>query len=107
MKPWKNAGRTPGPGWSCCLFRSCWLVSAAACLFTLGFALLPAMMAPQAAHAGWWDDLWARKDQQAYKALQQEQPELAAALAQDPALAGEGSYRSGDYAGACAILEWP
>ncbi|HKJ18338.1 MAG TPA: VWA domain-containing protein [Xanthomonadales bacterium] len=65
-------------------------------LFTLALGFLP-MMLPTSAHAGWWEDLWQRKDQQAWQALQQEQPDLAAALAVDPALAGEGSYRAGDY----------
>lgn len=69
-------------------------------LFTFAMTILPATMMPQTAHAGWWEDLWSRKDQQAYRALKQEQPELASALAQDPALAGEGAYRSGDYEGA-------
>lgn len=69
-------------------------------LFTLVLAIMPAVMIPETAHAGWWDDLWARRDQQAYAALQQEQPELAAALAKDPGLAGEAAYRSGDYSSA-------
>ena len=66
-------------------------------LFTLGLVIMPAVMVPQSAQAAWWEDLWARRDQQAYQALEQEQPDLAAALAQDPAIAGEGAYRSGDY----------
>ncbi len=65
-------------------------------LFCLALGLLPMGFATPA-HAGWWDDLWQRKDQQAWQALQQDQPELAAALAEDPAIAGQGSYRAGDY----------
>lgn len=65
-------------------------------LFMVPLFVLPAM-APQTAQAAWWDDLWQRKDQQAWQALQQEQPGRAAALAQDPQIAAEGWYRSGEY----------
>jgi Ca-activated chloride channel family protein len=41
--------------------------------------------------------MWSRKDQQAWTALQAEQPARAAALARDPEIAGEGWYRAGDY----------
>jgi Ca-activated chloride channel family protein len=69
-------------------------------LFGLTVALAPVMMAPQAAQAGVWDDLWQRRDQQAHAALQAEQPEQAARLAKDPALAGEALFRAGDYGNA-------
>lgn len=62
--------------------------------------LLNGLLLPGQAQAGWWDDLWQRRDQQAYQALQQDEPERAAALAADPGLSGEGWYRSGDYANA-------
>lgn len=61
-------------------------------LVTFGTAVLP-----QPAQAGWWDDLWQRRDQQAWQALQQQDPATAAALARDPALSGEAAYRSEDY----------
>src|SRR5690606_21986739 len=54
--------------------------------------------------AGWWDDLWQRKDQQAWEALQAEEAERAAALARDPSLAGEAWYRSKDYGN--ALTHW-
>lgn len=65
-------------------------------LFLLPLVLAPALF-PVPAQASWWDDLWQRKDQQAFQALQQEQPERAAALARDPGIAAEGWYRSGEY----------
>jgi Ca-activated chloride channel family protein len=62
-------------------------------IVTLGTAVLP-----QPAQAGWWDDLWQRRDQQAWQALRQQDAARAAALAEDPALAGEAAYRGEDYA---------
>jgi Ca-activated chloride channel family protein len=68
-------------------------------LFCLVLMMSPLLMvAPSPAQAGVWDDLWKRKDQQAQEALQRSEPEAAAALATDPAIAGEAWYRSGDYA---------
>jgi Ca-activated chloride channel family protein len=68
-------------------------------LFTFAVGLVP-VLTPSPVQAGWWDDLWQRRDQQAWHALEQQQPALAAALAQDPGIAGEGAYRAGDYEGA-------
>lgn len=65
-------------------------------LFALTLGVLPALT-PTQVQAGWWEDLWQRKDQQAWAALQAEQPERAASLAVDPGIAGEAWYRSGDY----------
>jgi len=45
-----------------------------------------------------WNDLWSRRDRQAWRALQQEQSAQAAALAVDPQLRGSAAYRAGDYA---------
>lgn len=67
--------------------------------FTLPLVL--GMLAqPGEAEAGWWDDLWSRRDQQAFDALSRDDAETAAALAVDPRLSGEAWYRSGDYANA-------
>ena len=63
-------------------------------LFLLPLGLMTGLLHSPAAEAGWWDDLWLRKDQQAAAALAAEEPERAAALAVDPALAGEAWYRS-------------
>jgi len=61
---------------------------------------LPGMLISTDAEAGLWDDLWTSKDQQAQKALQQDRAADAAALAVNPAIAGEALYRSGEFAGA-------
>ena len=57
------------------------------------------LLSPEA-EAGWWEDLWLRKDQQAWQSLRSDDPHTAAALARDPSLAGEAWYRSGEYANA-------
>ena len=69
-------------------------------LFILPLVLLPGLSWAPAASAGWWDDTWQRKDQQAYQALQADNAEKAAALAVDPALSGQAWYRSGEHANA-------
>jgi Ca-activated chloride channel family protein len=55
---------------------------------------------PNQAQADWWEDLWQRKDQQAYRALQEQDAEKAAALAKDPSLSGEAWFRSEEFANA-------
>lgn len=65
--------------------------------FLLPLVLANSMILPQTAEAGWWDDLWLRKDQQAFRALRAEDAESAAALAQDPELSGEAWYRSNEF----------
>ena len=62
-------------------------------VLTLGTALMP-----QPVQAGWWDDLWQRRDQQAWQALREQDAPRAATLAKDPALVGEAAYRGEDYA---------
>jgi len=66
-------------------------------LFTLPLLILPTLLISNDAGAGMWDDLWSSRDQQAQKALQQERAADAAVLAEDPAIAGEAFYRSGDF----------
>jgi len=66
-------------------------------LFVLPLLIVPGLLLSTEANAGLWDDLWARKDQQAQTALGQERAADAAALARDPAIAGEALYRSGDF----------
>lgn len=68
--------------------------------FFMPLLLLHGLALPGEASAGWWEDLWQRKDQQAYRALAAEDAARAAALARDPQLAGEAWYRSGEYANA-------
>jgi len=69
-------------------------------LFVMPLLILPGMLLSTDAKAGLWEDLWASKDRQAQTALQQERAADAAALAKDPAIAGEAFYRSGDFASA-------
>lgn len=66
-------------------------------LFALPLCLLPGLLFSPPASAGFWDDLWQRRDQQAQQALRNDQAERAARLAQDPALSGEAWYRSGEF----------
>ncbi len=68
--------------------------------FLLPLLVLPGMFYSGTARADWWDSSWLTKDQQAYRALQSEEAEKAAALAVDPDLSGEAWYRSGEYANA-------
>jgi Ca-activated chloride channel family protein len=62
--------------------------------------LLNGMLLAGDAQAGWWEDAWQSKDQQAYRALLQDDAETAAALAEDPALSGDAWFRSGEFANA-------
>ncbi|MEJ2384537.1 MAG: VWA domain-containing protein [Xanthomonadales bacterium] len=66
--------------------------------FVLPLISLGTLVAPAPVEAGWWDDLWQRRDQQAWHALREQDAARAAALAEDPGLAGEAAYRSEDYA---------
>ncbi len=67
-------------------------------LFVLPLLVLPGILLSTDAKAGFWDDLWATRDQQAQAALSQERAADAAILAKNPAIAGEALYRSGDFA---------
>lgn len=69
-------------------------------LFILPLVSFPVLLWSPPADAGWWDDAWRRKDQQAYRALQADDAEQAAALAVDPDLSGEAWFRSGEHANA-------
>ena len=68
--------------------------------FLMPLFLAGGLVTPGEAMAGWWDDLWQRKDQQAYRALSEQDAAKAAALARDPSLSGEAWFRSGEYANA-------
>jgi Ca-activated chloride channel family protein len=69
-------------------------------LFILPLFFLPGLSWSPTASAGWWEDAWQRKDQQAYQSLQADDPQKAAALAVDPALSGQAWYRSEEHANA-------
>lgn len=66
-------------------------------LFVLPLLILPGLLVSSEAKAGFWDDLWATRDQQAQAALVDERAADAAVIAKDPAIAGEALYRSGDF----------
>jgi Ca-activated chloride channel family protein len=68
--------------------------------FVIPLMVLNGLLFPAEAKAGWWDDIWQRKDQQAYQALSQDDAEKAASLAIDPELSGEAWFRSGEYSNA-------
>lgn len=55
--------------------------------------------------AQFWNDLWSRRDRQAWQALEDDAPERAARIAEDPALRGSAAYRAGDHAAALADFE--
>lgn len=68
-------------------------------LYRRGLLLILALgffMQPQVSHAFKWQDLWLNKDQQAYKAIQ-DNPSLAQQLAQNPRLKASAAYRAEDY----------
>jgi len=70
-------------------FRRGWLLSV---VLVVG-VLLP----PQPAMAVGWNDLWQRADQQASKALAEQDYDRASQVAKDPLLRGSAEYRRGNY----------
>jgi len=64
------------------------------------FAAVVLTVVPFPAKASLWDDLWQRSDQQAYQALQEGSPGIAAMLFDDPEWRAAAQYRAGDYTGA-------
>jgi len=71
-------------------------------LFVLPLTILTGWLYVPSAEANWWDDIWQRRDQQAWQALQNGENERSAALAADPDLSGEAWYRSEKYDNALA-----
>jgi len=63
-------------------------------LFALPLCMLAGWMYVPSAQASWWDDVWQRRDQQAWTALRNGEHDRSAALAVDPDLSGEAWYRS-------------
>ena len=70
-------------------------------IFALLIFILPL---PQPAQAFGWSDLWNNPDQQGAKALQQEQPQQAAELFNDPQWKATAQYKAGDYQTAAETL---
>ena len=66
-------------------------------------ALLVLMPVPRA-HAFEWNDLWLRRDQRAYRAIEDQQPGQAATLFEDPAWRGAAQFRSGQFEASATTL---
>lgn len=58
---------------------------------------MPLLSVTPEIQASVWDDLWQRADQQAWQALQADDPARARELAEDPALRGSAAYRAQDF----------
>lgn len=69
------------------------------------FALALSFALPQKAHAGWWQDLWQTKDQQAQQQFAEQNYSDAATTFKDPQWKGSSLYKSGDYEGALAEFQ--
>ena len=59
--------------------------------------MLVFILVPQISQAFSWENVWERSDQQAMKALEQEDPKKAANLFEQPDWKGIAHYRAGDY----------
>lgn len=55
-------------------------------------------------HANWFEDLWKNDDQRAYDELQDDNPEAAETLFNDPEWQAVSKYRSGNYDGAAEMF---
>ncbi len=84
--------------------RGPWLLLLVLPLAALAFrrgwlALIPltVFLLPVPARAVTWDDLWARSEQQAARALERGDPASAAGVARDPLWKGGALYRDGQY----------
>jgi Ca-activated chloride channel family protein len=84
--------------------RGPWLLLLVLPLAALAFrrgwlALIPltVLVMPVPARAVTWDDLWARPEQQAARALERGDPASAAGVARDPLWKGGALYRGGQY----------
>ncbi len=82
-----------------------WLAVIALPLLLFGFrrgviAGLTLSVMPLDSHAGIWEDLWQRDDQQAHAALNAGEPERAATLTERKDWRGVAEYRAGNYSSA-------
>jgi Ca-activated chloride channel family protein len=76
------------------LFRRGWIC---------GLVLVVLLPVPRA-QAFEWRDLWLRRDQRAYEALQDKQPARAATLFENPEWRGAAQFRSGEFDASAATL---
>lgn len=67
--------------------------------------LLLCLLLPPDASASWWDDLWKRRDQQGYEALQVKDPEAAAELFKDQRWRGVSHYRGQSFKEAVSAFD--
>jgi len=84
-----------------------WVLIPVLLLFLLSFkrsarsfglpAICVCLMLPGYSHAGFWEDLWMTKDQQAQKELNNNQPQIAAELFKNPDWKAAAHYKSGDF----------
>jgi Ca-activated chloride channel family protein len=88
-----------------------WLAAALLPLLALGFrrgwiaAWLAFLILPMPrAEAFEWRDLWQRRDQQGYEAMQADDPARAAELFRDPEWRAAAEYRSADFPASAATL---
>lgn len=72
-------------------------------LFSLAVIGAGAVMQPQAAQAGVWNDLWATADQQGQAAFVAKDFAGAASVFENPDWKGAAAYRAGDYAAASTL----
>jgi Ca-activated chloride channel family protein len=91
--------------------RGAWLALAVlpllALLFRRGWIcvwILVAWLPVPRAQAFEWQDLWLRRDQRGYEAMQAEEAKRAATLFDDPEWRGAAQYRSGDYDASATTL---
>ena len=68
-------------------------------------ALLLCLLLPPDASASWWDDLWMRRDQQGYEALQEEDPQTAAGLFNDQRWRGVSHFRGQSFEDAISAFD--
>ena len=67
--------------------------------------LLLCLLLPPDASASWWDDLWMRRDQQGYEALQEEDPQTAAGLFNDQRWRGVSHFRGQSFEDAISAFD--
>ncbi len=84
------------------------LMPLAALIFRRGYLVILLCLTglnPDTAMAFGWDDLWLNKDQQAMRALENKQADVAAGLFQDKNWRAAAQYRTGDFGAAADLLK--
>ncbi|MAT50044.1 MAG: hypothetical protein CMK32_02540 [Porticoccaceae bacterium] len=71
----------------------------------LALVLVTPLIYSPDSRAEWWQDLWSTPDQQAYRALENHQPEQAASLFEDDQWRGIAQYRSENYEAAAGAFD--